>query len=106
MDLRCTLRMSGAPLDGPSWLFGDNKSVVASSALPHSALGERWNALSHHQSCEAVAAGTIRFEFLSGAQNVADVLAKCLTHALVRPLLNPLSFWKGETVESGSDERK
>ena len=36
IDLRYTLRMFGMPLDGPSWLFGDNQSVVTSSTLPHS----------------------------------------------------------------------
>ena len=39
-DLRCTLRLFGVPIDGPSWLFGDNKSVVTSSMIPHSVLGK------------------------------------------------------------------
>eukprot|EP00977_Amphora_coffeiformis_P003124 scaffold582_cov147-Amphora_coffeaeformis.AAC.1 len=26
IDLRYTLRLFGVPLDGPAWLFGDNKS--------------------------------------------------------------------------------
>ena len=40
IDLRCALRSFGVPLDGPSWMFGDNKSVVTSSAIPHSGLSE------------------------------------------------------------------
>ena len=35
MDLCYTLRMFGVPLDGPSWLFGDNRSVVTSSIFCH-----------------------------------------------------------------------
>ena len=27
MDLRYTLRMMGIPIDGPSWMFGDNQGV-------------------------------------------------------------------------------
>ena len=46
IDIRYTLRMLGVPLDGPSWLFGDKRSVVNSSTIPHSTLSKRWNALS------------------------------------------------------------
>ena len=38
IDLRYTLRSFGVPLDGPSWMFGDNKSVVTSSTIAHSTL--------------------------------------------------------------------
>jgi hypothetical protein len=38
MDLRYTLRMMGVPIDGPSWMFGDNQSVITSSTTPESSL--------------------------------------------------------------------
>jgi hypothetical protein len=38
IDLRYTLQMLGVPIDGPTWLFGDNKSVVTSSTMPYSRL--------------------------------------------------------------------
>ena len=59
MDIHYTLQMFGAPIDGASWLFGDNKSVVTSSTIPHSTLGKWWNALSYHHCHEAVAAGIV-----------------------------------------------
>ena len=59
MDIRYTLQIFGAPIDGASWLFGDNKSVVTSSTIPHSTLGKWWNALSYHYCHEAVAAGIV-----------------------------------------------
>ena len=34
IDLRYMLRMFGVPLDGASWLFGNNKSVIMSSTIP------------------------------------------------------------------------
>ena len=55
---------------------------------------------------EAVAAGIVRFEFLRGSQNVADVLTKSLTYSIAHPLLEPILFWKGETDKSGSDKRE
>ena len=40
IDLCYTLCMLGIPLDRPSWLFGNNKSVVTSSMIPHSLLNK------------------------------------------------------------------
>ena len=35
-DLRYTLRLFGVPVEETDWMFGDNKSVVTSSTIPHS----------------------------------------------------------------------
>jgi hypothetical protein len=56
IDLRYTLCMLGVPLDGKSWMFGDNESVVKSSMIPQSNLMKRHNALAYHRICEAIAA--------------------------------------------------
>jgi len=98
IDLRYTLRMFGVPIDGPSWLFGDNRSVVNSSVLPHYRLSKRWNALSYHRAREAVAAGIVRFEYVPSAQNTADYLTKNLPHHQAWAHLSPLLFWKGDTL--------
>jgi hypothetical protein len=39
--LRYKLRMLGAPLEGPIWMFGDNKSMIKSSAEPSGRLAKR-----------------------------------------------------------------
>ena len=49
IDLRYTLCMLGVPIEGPFWLFGDNKAIVTSSTIPHSSLNKRWNAISYHK---------------------------------------------------------
>ena len=41
IDICYTLRMLGVLIDGPSWLFGDNQSVVTSSTILHSTLNKR-----------------------------------------------------------------
>ena len=38
IDLRLTLRYLGIPIDGRSYLFGDNESVTKSANLPQSTL--------------------------------------------------------------------
>ena len=102
IDLRCTLQYFGVPLDGLAWMFGDNKSVVTSSAIPHSTLGKCWNALSHHRVREAVAGGWLRFEHMPGTQNPADVLTEPLGWNSMGPLVGPMLMWKGETDCSGN----
>ena len=55
IDLRHTLRCLVVPIETKSYLFGDNRSVVTSSTLPHSTLGKRHNILAYHQAREAIA---------------------------------------------------
>ena len=100
IDLRYTLRSFGVPLDGPAWLFGDNKSVVTSSTIPHSSLSKRWNALSYHKVREAVAGGWLRFEHIPGTENPADILTKPLPWYQLRVFVEPLLMWKGDTNDA------
>ena len=59
-----------------SYMYGDNKSVVTSSTIPHSKLNKRNNALSYHRVREAIAAKIIDFLLIDGKTNPADVLSK------------------------------
>ena len=97
VNMRYMLCMLGIPIDGPSWLFGDNKSVITSSTIPHSTFGKCWNALSYHHFREAIAAGIVRFHYIPTDENPSDVLMKALPHFKARVHVEPLLFWKGET---------
>ena len=46
LDMRLTLRYLGVPVNGSTYLFGDNQSVITSSTLPHSPLSKRQNIIS------------------------------------------------------------
>jgi hypothetical protein len=98
MGMRYQLRMFGVPIDGPSWMFGDNRSVITSSTIPHSQLSKRWNALSYHRVREAVASGVIRFHYLETKDNPADIMTKAMDHADMWPHVDTMLFRKGETV--------
>ena len=104
MDLRYTLMYMGLPLDGPSWLFGDNKSVITSSTIPHSMLGKRHNALAYHRVHASIASGVSNFIHIDGTDNVADVLTKFLPYVTFWPFVQPLLFWKGETTLQSEPE--
>ncbi len=48
IDLKMTLRYLGVPVQKKAYMFGDNKSVVDSSTMPHAKLHKCHNALSFH----------------------------------------------------------
>jgi hypothetical protein len=98
LDLRYTLRMMGIPIDGKSWLFGDNQSVITSATIPKSTLNKRHNALSYHRVRECIAMGIINLLHVDGKNNPSDVLTKFLPYSKLQPLIQPLLFWKGETM--------
>jgi len=76
IDLQLTLQYLDVPVSDKSYMFGDNKSVVTSSTIPHSKLNKRHNALSYHRVREAIAARIIDFLYIDGKTNPADVLSK------------------------------
>lgn len=106
IDLRFTLRSLGVPLDGPSWMFGDNQSVITSSTIPHSQLTKRWNALSYHRVREAIASGFLRFHYIHSKQNPSDILTKALDYPTAWPHVETLLFWKGETVTAAPRDQR
>ena len=97
IDLRTTLRYLGVPIREKSYLFGDNKSVVDSSTLPHSPLKKRHHALSYHRVREAIAAEFLGFYWIDGSKNPADVLSKHWKFHDVWPTLKTIMFWRGDT---------
>jgi hypothetical protein len=99
IDLRYTLHMMGIPLDGPSWMLGDHESVIKSSTIPHSTLNKRHNALSYRCVRECIAAKVFYLLHVSGKLNLTDMLTKPLGWASFWPLVQPLLFWKGETIK-------
>ena len=92
MDLRHTLRYLGVPIDGQSYLFGDNESVVKSSTIPDSTLKKRHIVLSYHRVKEACASDMLTFTFIPGDMNPADILSKHWGYQQVWPLLRPILF--------------
>jgi len=84
LEYRYKLRMMGAPISGPSLLFGDNKSVITSCSVLSSSLKKRHNALAYHKIRECVAAGVIRLYHVDGKQNIADLFTKPLPGDIFR----------------------
>jgi hypothetical protein len=99
IDLRIELRYLGVTVKGSTMMFGDNESVVNSSSIPHARLHKRHTALSFHRVREGIAAGIAKFYHVRSAFNPADILSKHWGYKQAWPLLQPLLFWEGDTME-------
>ena len=94
VEWRYNLRMLGVHIgDEPSYVFGDNQSVVNSVSIPAYNLKKRHNALCYHRVREAIAAGIIQYYHISADKNPTDVLTKFLPHSKWWPLMKPLLHW-------------
>ena len=102
--LRIALQYLGVPLRETSYLFGDNESVVKSGSIPHSRLSKRHHALAYHYTREAVASKMVAFHHIPGTINPADILSKHWGHNDVYPMLRPLLFYQGNTLDLIDDE--
>ena len=74
--LRYKLRCFGVPIDGPTEVLCDNKSVVTNSSVPASTLNKRHNAICYHRVREAQACSMIKVLWIEGKYNLADLLSK------------------------------
>jgi Reverse transcriptase (RNA-dependent DNA polymerase) len=99
VDMRNTLRYLGVPIKDQSYLIGDNQAVVNNSAIPHSTLSKRHNALSYHRVREAIAAGMIWFYWIDGKINPADIVSKHWSYPQIWHMLQPILFYSGNTKD-------
>ena len=76
--LRYKLRMMGIRISGPSYMYGENMSVIHNTSRPESVLRKKSNFVCYHAVHESVA----MFESLVGhvprKENIADLLSKVL----------------------------
>ena len=100
IDLRTSLRYLGVDIEGSSYLFGDNRTVVNSSSIPQSRLHKRHVLLSFHRVREAIASKTIHFIHIPGNINPADILSKHWSYQKVWKQLQALLFWMGNTIDA------
>ncbi len=76
--LRYKLRMMGVKLDGPSFAYGDNMSVIHNTQRPESTLKKKSNQICYHAVREAVAMGELLTGHISTHENPADLATKII----------------------------
>ena len=93
---RQTLRYLGVPIKSKAYMFGDNKSVVTRSTVPHSLLSKRHNILSYHRVREAIAVKILVFHWCYSSQNKSDILSKHWEFSKVFHIIRDLFDFQGK----------
>jgi hypothetical protein len=82
--LRYKLRMMGVPLSGPSFVYGDNMSVIHNTQRPESTLKKKSNSVCYHAVREAVAMGECLTGHIPTENNPADLATKLIPGGMKR----------------------
>ena len=70
--------MMGVPVDGPSYIYGDNMYVVSITSKPESTLKKKSNSICYHFVREAVAMKECLTTWIPTLKNWVDLLTKVL----------------------------
>ena len=74
--LRYKLRMMGVELSGPSFIYGDNMSVIHNTQRPELTLKKKSNSICYHAVQESVAMGECLTGHIVSNKNPADIMTK------------------------------
>ena len=79
--------MIGVLVPGPSFVLGDNQSVISNTSQPESTLKNKSNSICYHAVRESVAMGEMLTGHVPSKLNLADLLTKVLFGSLHRTLV-------------------
>lgn len=78
--LRYKLRMMGIPCGEPTYVYGDNQSVLANTTVPESILKKKSQSIAYHFVREGCARDEWRTAYVNTHLNPADLLTKTLPY--------------------------
>ena len=68
----------GIPLTGPTYIYGDNMSVIYNTSRTESTLKNKSNSICYHAVREAVASGECLTTLCKTGDNYSDIMTKVL----------------------------
>ena len=80
------------PILGPSYIYGDNMSVIHNSSRPESFLRKKSNSVCYHAVNESVAMGESLVGHIPRKENIADLLVKVLCGLKRRHLFSNILY--------------
>ena len=84
--------MMGVPMDGPTYVYGDNMSVIFNTSQPESQLKKKSNSACCHAVRESAAMKECFTTHISSLLNFSDLLTKVLYGQKRRNLVDGLMF--------------
>eukprot|EP00804_Cyclotella_cryptica_P016148 CCRYP_004244-RA/>CCRYP_004244-RA protein AED:0.29 eAED:0.30 QI:0/-1/0/1/-1/1/1/0/331 len=78
LGIRYKLHMLGVPIKGPSYVYGDNMSIVTNMSKRESTLRKKSNSICYHAVREAIAMGQAIVAHIPIKKNLADLFTKVL----------------------------
>ena len=91
--LRYKLRMMGIPISGPSFIYGDNMSVIHNTQTPESTLKKKSHSICYHALRESVAMGECLTAHVPTKLNPADLCTKVIPGGQKRDSLIDLMLY-------------
>ena len=86
------LCMMGFPIDGPTYIFGDNMSMIFNTSRTEAQLKKKPNSICYHAVWEAAAMGKCITTHIMTLLNYVDLLKKFLHWQKRRNLVNGILF--------------
>ena len=74
--LRYKLRMTEIPLGGPTYMYGDNISVIQNTQRPESTINKKSLSLAYHDIRESVAMNELRTGHMRSGKNPGNLVTK------------------------------
>ena len=84
--------MMGVSIDGPSYVYGDNRSVINNTSKPESCLNKKSNSICYHFIRKADAMSECLTTHVPTLRNFADLLTKSLSGKKQRDLIRGVLF--------------
>ena len=78
--LRYKLRMMGIPVTNPTFVYGDNQSVLWNTSVPDSTLKKKSSSVAYHFVREGVAKDEWRTGYVHTTFNPSDVMTKSIVN--------------------------
>ena len=82
----------GVPLSGPSYIYGDNMSIIHNTQRPESTLKNKKNSICYHTFREAVAMGDCLTIHIPTKDNLSDMITKFLYISKNRGIVKLLMY--------------
>ena len=104
--LRYKIRMMGIPLNTPTFVYGDNNSVIINTSRPQSQLQKKSHSICFHFIREAVAMDEARTTHVLSKENMSDLASKLIPNGQLRDAHVSKLLWdiNGKHADDNDDE--